>query len=415
MKNKKIIMIAGVLAGCFILSGCANFVSDLVHKNDNNSSVSSSDTSDNSESEEFVPLTGPITTNNAVEDLKILTKLAMPSNFQVTMNDHDSELGDTNITMAMNLAENASVARFTDFSVKYKDLNINVPTFDLYIGNGVMYLSENAMCASLALDPQFALLTEAADSKTSADRLKEIIEQNNKYNDAVINVIKETDKSRYIKLTSPEAAIVPVIYATPISSGMISGFFGKDFSYVADLFTDDIDKYCRTEGDTHIFEVNNDNAIAFYDRLLSLDDDKILGLVMIDTYDDPLWSSLNSDTWLYYGDVVQKRIDAYKDHWKECQEAVKNGEVDYKYKLSFDIESDTEIFVKLEMNTIQDGVKIDRVLEIKTIEEQDVVLPDGSKILAPEQWDSEVSPIVDKYFDGLIEGEIVDAGSSTSE
>lgn len=395
-------LIAAALAACFSITGCARYVGDLVHRNDTEASVSGSDIPATETSEPLELLTGLITTEDALDDIRALGRLAMPTDFIIAISDDDEKMGSTTITMEMHLAESASLAKFTDFKASCGSVAIDISDFEIYMGGSALYLSENAMCASLALNSQAGMLAEAASGDTGDDRMAELGELNALYGSAAAELIEKSCEGGYIKLTASEASIVPVILMTPVSSTMVSGFFAKDFSSIADAFEDKKDLFCRTENGRHVLEIGSDTAGDFFDVLLGLDDSQVLMLAMADSYDDPLWTSVSEDTWAYYADAVQARVDAYKSHWRECKDAAASGKLDYKYRLSFDIDSDKDIEIRLEMNTIIDGSKASRVIDIRTIESpDDLRLPDGSKILTPEQWDSRVRETADEIFGKL--------------
>ena len=401
------------LAACLALTGCHGYVDDLVNPN---GTSSNSETDDNSSKTESGYIKGDISTENILEDLKILGRLAMPSDFRVTMRDNDSEMGSTRVTMDMHLGQSVSIASFTDFDIEMKGLKISMPDFDMLSANGSIYLSESAMSRSMTLYAQMAMLSAIASGNLKDDELAETIERSKEIDEAMDGLLEASENGEYIKLSGAEASAVPIILMTPVSSTMVAGYFGNDISDIAKLFEDDIDMFCRTDDSGyHILEVDSSNAKAFYERLLSLEDSQILGLVMMDTYDDGLWSSITSETYMFYADTIQAYIDSYKDHWKKLIDAVENDGFEYSYKLSMRIRSDKDIHIKLEMHTMESGVETDRMISVDTIDAKDgIELPNGKLIKTPEQWEADMEPLLDEYL-GKFRDEIDEAKPGDSD
>ena len=357
-------------------------------------------------------ITGEITTADILEDIDILSRLVMPTDFSITMTDDDSEYGYTSVTADMHLTEAMSKATFKNFETSYGDTYVKVPDFDMYMSGDHYYLNEAAMSASTTLSARIAMLLSIATEETDETTKAGHIDTLSKMSDATDELVKEAGSDQYVKLTAVEAASVPAVLMTPVSAAMVSGFFGKDMSCFTDLFEDKKDIFCKTDTDgSHVFEVNKDNGVTFFDTLLSLTDDQILMLVMIDSYDDVLWTSITDETWESLSATVQARIDAYKAHWTECRDAISAGTLDYHYKLAMNFNSDVDFEIKLEMNTLVENATVKRVIDLKTLDKlEKLELPDGSKILTSEQWEADINPLVEKH---LAEFQIEDTESNT--
>lgn len=407
----KRILAAICAVSCLALTGCHDKLNDLLYGSSEATDSSSGGDNSGGESVDLTPIKGEITTADALEDIGILGRLTMPSDFVITLKDSSESAGSTSVTMEMHLTDALSLASFSDFSVSCGDFRIDIPDFDMLTNGTSLYLSENAMSRSMTLYAQMALLSTMLDENAKPGDKSDAIARSKELDEAMEKLIAASDDGEYIKLSAAEASAVPAILMTPVSSNMVAGFFGNDISVVKRLFEGKTYEYCYTDdGGYHVFEVKADKAKEFFETLLTLEDPDILGLVMVDTYDDPLWSSITAETWILYADLVQKYIDSYKDHWQACIDAIGEG-FEYSYKLTSRIKSDKDIYLKLEMHTVENGASIDRSIEIKSLDPiGEISLPDGSKIKTSEQWEAEMKPLLDEYL-----GEFEELAEDNSE
>ena len=399
-KNKRIIM-ACILAASLSLTGCAAHVGDFMQigaqgygESATSSSTSTSDSSDTSEPVGY--LTGEITTTDALDDIRILGRLATPSNFTITIIDNDEQMGSTRVTMAMDIMDNTSKVLIKDFDVKLGDFAIDVPDFDMYMSGNSIYLSENAMAMSMTLNPRMSMLSAIAAGTADDQKTLTYVARNNDLAKATDGILSELKDKRYVKLMSAELSAVPAVLMVPVSYGKVSGYFGKDMSAFVNAFSSKKDKFCRTDSNgDHVFFVDDSNATEFLDTLLSLSDEDILGLVMMDTYDDPFWTSITQANWNTYSAEVQARIDAYKKHWQDCKDAKST----YEYELTMSIKSDKDVHIKLVTNAVYNGVRIARTIDFDTTSSDvKITLPAGDKTMTPEAWEVDTKSVLDKYL-----------------
>lgn len=401
------------LAAIMTMTGCSANMADLMGVDKSETTSATTDTVTDTEID-FI--TGNITTSNILEDIAVLDRLMMPANFVITMTDSNEIYGDTSITMKMNMTDTLSKATFTDFTASNKNIKVEVPDFELYMGNDYYYISESAMSASTTLTARMSMLLSSLAEDITDEKLTELVSTNTKMQDGTVELIKASDKQRYVKLDIAEAASVPAIMFTPVSTALVSGFFVKDTSMFRALFNDKLDKFCTVDANNnHMFKVDKSNASEFFDLLLSLSDSDILMLVMMDSYDDMLWSSITNENWSELSGTVQVRIDAYKNHWTECKKAVEAGELDYKYELMIDFRTDKDFDIVLTTDSIANGAKVNRHISVSTVAEEKIELPAGDKIMTPEQWEADIELYIDTYLGEFKTEESETTDAETSE